>query len=287
MNLILLTFGQRLENHYQACFAILSFLKDPLIKRVVVITDRAEFYTFLGDKVSIFPINDQILKEWQGEYQFFWRIKIKALEKIAQIYPEQDLLYIDSDTFLATDLQGIQQKLASQQAIMHLNETHLGSGSTKRLRNMCRVLNGKTLSGVSINEQSQMWNAGVIGLPAKQASQLIALSLQLCDEICATTCPRYLIEQFAFSLALNHLNQLSSCEQSIGHYWGNKTEWNQLICQFFVKTQLTQTSLQDCIEQLAHFNWQQIPLSKKQRKTNQTLKKYIDNLFPAKHIRYF
>ena len=72
MNLILLTFGKRTETHSQAAFSILSFLKDPLIKKVIVITDYPDFYRIFGDKVECLCINDELLKQWQGKHQFFW-----------------------------------------------------------------------------------------------------------------------------------------------------------------------------------------------------------------------
>ena len=44
MNLLLLTFGDNTDNHQQAVFAALSFMRDPHIRRVLVVTDRPDFY---------------------------------------------------------------------------------------------------------------------------------------------------------------------------------------------------------------------------------------------------
>lgn len=287
MNLILLTFGERLENHYQASFAILTFLKDPTIERVIVLTDRPEFYAFLGEKVEMMPIDNATLQQWQGEHQFFWRVKIKALEAVQQRYPQQNLLYVDSDTFLATDLSIFAQKLNSGQTFMHTKETVLADNCNNTLRKMYRTLNGKSFANIEINGQSAMWNAGVIGLPAEKAQACIELALQLCDEICATDCPRKLVEQFAFSLALNHIQPLQPCDQIIGHYWGNKSEWNQIIANFFVQAQLKQLNLDDCVQQLKDYDWNQLPLEKKQRNSNAKLRALVDKIFKAKNIRYF
>ena len=118
MNLLLLTFGDNTDNHQQAVFAALSFMRDPHIKRVLVVTDRPDFYRWLcgtersalstedGGKdasgkrgmaaVKILPITAETLSAWQGPQQFFWRIKIQAVAMAVRQYPGQHLLYVDS-----------------------------------------------------------------------------------------------------------------------------------------------------------------------------------------------
>lgn len=287
MILTLLAFGPRLENHYQAAFAILSYLKDPLIERVVVVTDYPAFYAFFADRVDTLVIDEQTLTQWQGEFQFFWRVKIKALEAVYARYPLSDLLYVDSDTFLAGNLTALSSHFAQGGCVMHLAECRLADNTDKTLRKMHRTLHGKTIAGVEIGDDSLMWNAGVIGLCAQKAKSIIALSLQLCDEICATNCPRRLVEQFSFSLALAQLSLLRACDDVVGHYWGNKIEWNQAIMQFWVAAKLQNFSVQDCVVAVSEWDWSAIALHKKQRNTNAKLKRLIDKWFQPKNIRYF
>lgn len=242
MNLLLLTFGERLENHYQAAFSILSYLKDPLLKRVIVITDYPEFYRFFEQRIEIIEINSSTLSNWQdcgnNVAPFFWRVKIKALELLQRKYPDEHLLYVDSDTFLATNLTEIQTKLDNNQSVMHIYENALANKKSKTLQKMYLTLNMQTFAGVKIDGKTAMWNAGVIALPKNKAQELISLTLAICDEICATNCPRRLVEQFSFSVSLNHLTTLNACEQIIGHYWGNKPEWNAETSQFFTEALL-------------------------------------------------
>ncbi|OOF43711.1 hypothetical protein [Rodentibacter trehalosifermentans] len=287
MNLLLLTFGQKQENHYQAVFCILTFLKDSQIKNIIMITDYPEFYRFLGDKVRIISIDENTLADWKGKNDFFWRIKIKALELAIHQYPNEHLLYVDSDTFLASNLQNIAQKLDKHIGLMHTFEYQLSAKNQgETVKRMYSTLKNKAFFDVVINEQSEMWNAGVIALPKTSAKKIIMLSLALCDAICETPCPCRLVEQFSFSLALNHLTELHPCDDVIGHYWGNKSEWNQLINQFFVNALLKQKTLAQCVEELNEFNWRSLPLEKKLRSTNSKLKRLIDKLFPHKHIKY-
>ncbi|WP_439243136.1 hypothetical protein [Lonepinella sp. BR2474] len=287
MNLTLLTFGERLENHYQACFAILTFLRDPQIEKVIVITDRPDFYRIFGDRIEFIEIDQTTLQQWQGKYQFFWRVKIKALQTVQAQYPTQHLLYVDSDTFLASSLTAMQRQLNQGQTFMHLKEGALGDKSRRTWQKMHRTLGGKNVANINITSDTAMWNAGVIALPAEKAQAILALAIGFCDEICSTNCERRLVEQFSFSVALNQHQPLQPCNTIIGHYWGNKTEWNQMIADFFVNAQLKNLSLQDCLALLAEKDWRALPLGKKQRNTNAKLKKIIDRLFPDKHIHYF
>lgn len=286
MNLVLLTFGERLENHYQAVFCILSFLKDVRLKRAIIVTDRPEFYQILKDRVEIIQIDQNTLQDWKGKYNFFWRVKIKALEVVQRKYPQEHILYVDSDTFLVSDLAEIQQELDLGCSFMHTFEYNLKNTQSRTFKRMMSVLNQKTFAGISLNDNSEMWNAGVIALPASKAQALIENILNCCDEMCATPCERRLLEQFSFSLVLKNLTNLSSCEKSIAHYWGNKEEWNQFIQQFLVNIALKNISLAESIALFNQIEFPRIPLEKKKRSSAEKLKKLIDKLLPIKKMRY-
>lgn len=287
VNLVLMGFGDTLENHYQAAFSILSFMKDQRLGRVLVVTDRPDYYRFLGDRLEIIPVDAQTLQDWQGPHRFFWRIKIKAIEAAAARLAGQPLLYIDSDTFLATDLADIEHQLGKGNALMHLFEDRLGDRSSSTLARMHDSLKGRTLAGFNIGDDSAMWNAGVIGLPGDTAGSLIARSLALCDAMCATSCPRRLIEQFAFSVVLQQGATLVACDQAIGHYWGNKPEWNAFIARFWAEARLRNDDLDACIEAVRKIDWQALPLEKRSRRSIERLRHGIEKLFNSSKTRYF
>ena len=210
MNLLLLTFGDNTDNHQQAVFAALSFMRDPHIRRVLVVTDRPDFYRWLygternalstedGGKdasgkrgmaaVEILPITAETLTGWQGPQQFFWRIKIQAVAMAVRQYPGQHLLYVDSDTFLAGSLADMVRQLDAGAAYMHCFENRLGDRNSRTLTRTRRALVGRTLAGITLTGRHEMWNAGVIGLPASTAAERVAQALQLCDTMCATDC---------------------------------------------------------------------------------------------------
>ncbi|MDO4905607.1 MAG: hypothetical protein Q4A16_08690 [Lautropia sp.] len=299
MNLLLLAFGARSENHYQAAFAILSFFKDPAISRVMVMTDQPDLYRWLERKsgqavngrelpsLEIIDIERSTLDEWQGEHHFFWRIKIKAIQHAIEKHPGEHLMYIDSDTFLASGLSAIVQLLDEGAALMHCAEYRLNESKDHTVERMDRILSGKEFAGVPVKSQSWMWNAGVIGLPASRATELVELTLKVCDEMCATECPRRLIEQFAFSVALNHDVPLYPCEGTIGHYWGNKHEWNDFILRFLADSRLRDKGVEDAFARLDKVDWTRLPLEKRPHRQAERIKKGVDLLMPADQGRHF
>jgi len=137
MNIIYLVFGEELSNHLQANFSILSMLtQEKTIDSINVVTDQPNFYNHLSGYVKTFEIDHKTLVEWKGEYDFFWRAKIKAIELITRTYKNENLLYLDSDTFLFGDLKQIKDKLNDGFSFMHLSEgklSQLGSKEEKLL----------------------------------------------------------------------------------------------------------------------------------------------------------
>lgn len=291
MHLILLTFGNELKHHYQAVFATLSFLKSPLIERVSIVTDAPSFYALIqqDSRVNLKLVDAATLQAWRGADDFFWRIKIKAkaIEAIIQDYPDEHILYIDSDTFLYGDCARLKARLDDGIPVMHLQENLLSEGKTKTQRQMWKTLAGKSYAGFPIDTQTAMWNAGVVGLPKAQASGLIAETLRLCDALTKTPARRILLEQFAFSVALNRKHQLSACADVIGHYWGSKAIWNERIQAFLVKGYLENLSIKALIAAAAEIDVCALPIYGGTMKKNaRRLHRAIDRLFPLKEKGY-
>ncbi len=299
MNLLLLTFGGRPENHYQAAFAILSFFKDPAITRVIVMTDQPDRYRWLEGnagktvaghdlpEIVIQSVDKATLEEWQGSRHFFWRIKIRAIQQAIASYPGEHLIYVDSDTFLAGSLTEVGRLMDEGVALMHCPEYRLNESKDHTVVRMNSILAGKSFAGVPVSSESQMWNAGVVALPASRGAQLVELTLQVCDEMCDTQCPRRLIEQFAFSVALNHDTPLYPCEGVIGHYWGNKAEWNDFILRFLADSRLRDQGVTDAFAHLDEVDWTHLPLEKRPHTQAERLKKGVDWLLPADKGRHF
>lgn len=287
MNAMLLTFGPNLKNHYQACFTLLTLLGSKPEFKVTVITDSPEFYRGYSGHVHVIPVTENTLRQWRGESQFFWRIKCKAVELMAREFPGEAMLYLDSDTFASNDLSALAAGLSSGQCYMHENEGLLSQLGSKTERAMWQTLEGSVHEGVEINAQTAMWNAGVIAIPGAALEAVSAHSLAICDSLCRTKAPTRLLEQFAFSLALNHHSPLLPASDWIGHYWGNKDDWNDAIANFFLHSKLFGRNLDEELGALAEFDFGAIALRRRKRSSRARLQRLIDKCMPEPELNFF
>lgn len=287
MHLIYLVFGPNVNNHIQANFSILTFLRQQTqVRGVTVVTDSPAFYQHLGAAITVLPIDARQLKEWEGEFGFFWRVKIKALEHVAQQQPGVPLLYLDSDTFLYGALPELAQGLAQGRAYMHEPEGLLAALGSKTEQRMWAQTQQQVFGGVRITAQHAMWNAGVVGIPAARTAEAIALALRICDDLCRAQVTPRLIEQFALSVALAETYGLHAARPYIGHYWSNKDEWSTQIAAFQLESHLKNRSLAEELAALAQFDFKAVPVKKRLKNTRYRLERLVDKLFPPKEIEY-
>lgn len=289
MNVVYLVFGNDLLNHKQAVFSILTLLpyKNDF-DNIIVVTDLPEYYNNINDeKIVIEQISTQLLNDWKGVHNYIFRTKIKALELVANKWEKSSLLYLDADTFAFNNLNNLRQKLAEGNHIMHLNEGSLYNTKSKTKRTVWNSLKHKNIQGFLIDQQASMWNAGVIGISVFSMKTAIAKVLAVCDEFCEENVKMRLVEQLSFSLVLNETKKLLSADDVIGHYWGNKLEWNVLINDFFIKNYLSNKNHTDCLAAIAKIDLTAIPVFVKTSSTPKRLKKMIDKFFIKKKCVLF
>lgn len=285
MVLTYLVFGAALQNYSQAYFSILSFLArksgDDLI---VVLTDRPEFFEGLREEIEVLTLDNKQLEDWKGPYQFFWRIKIKALQEVVLRYPSRHVLYLDSDTFFFRDATGLKDILEAGSHLMHLNEGALSELPSKTEGTMWRQLKGKTFEGVAMETDLHMWNAGVVGV-SKHDTHALERALALCDALCEQQVTPRLIEQFALSVALSR-GGMAAADHVIGHYWSNKKGWNERIGQFFAESLLKGWGRKEQLEAVAAMDFSEVPVSVQTRNRHRRWVKRIDRWFPPKSEGY-
>ncbi len=286
MTLFYLVFGENQHNHIQAYFSICSFLGQIQAKdKIYVLTDAPQFYQRFGDSIKVVVLDKPQLDAWEGPHRFFWRVKIKALEYICRAEPQDDIMYLDTDTFLYGSLPALQQTLA-QSPMMHLHEGALAQLKSKTERKMWQQVGQKTFGGVSITPQHGMWNAGVVALPANIALSTIQNALAICDDMLAANVTRRLIEQFALSVALTEAGTMQAADTFIGHYWSNKPAWNDAIYQLVSSSFLGNRSLETDVQQVLAWDFGQTPIQQRIPNTQVRLKKLIERYFPTKAIAY-
>ena len=170
------------------------------------------------------------------------------------------ILYLDSDTFLIGDLKKIKLELLNGNNLMHLNEGKLSESHKKTEKRTWKKLKGTSHEGITIDPEKAMWNAGVIGI-SKRVNETLDLALRLCDSMLSTN-PKYpsLLEQFSFSISLGEHAKLIAVDDCIGHYWGNKNQWNDLIGSFFITCYISSKSLQEQIDIVKNMKFDSIPI---------------------------
>ncbi len=287
MNLLYLTFGNIPTIHLQTAFSAYSFLaQDEAVSTVNIITDNVDFYQHLQPHVNIIQVTSDELTEWKGEYQFFWRIKIKAIEKVCMLYPNEPVVYLDCDTFLYGVLSGLNNGLVNDKAFMHEDEGALSDKKTKTQRNMWRQIAGKTFGNLLMQATSHMWNAGVVGTPNTRNGADCKLALAICDEMCSQGVSRYFIEQYSLSLALEKMYGLVEAKTEIVHYWSTKEIWTNCIHDFFIEAYFAGWSYETILIKMQHFDTSALPIYQKVKTTNVRLKDWVDKMFANRNLDY-
>lgn len=283
MYIVFLVFGKDYINYQQALFSMFTFLSQMKEEdKIIVLTDHPDYFNIIKDRIIISKLNESTLIDWKGKHQFFWRIKIKALQLVANQWGDKPFLYLDADTFLFEDLNRIKIKLSKGFNLMHLNEGKLSTLNSKTEKLMWQQLKNTKHSGVAIDENTCMWNAGAIAV-SNDRVEVLQLALDICDSMCAQQVTPRLIEQLAFSIALQTNNKLEAIDNCIGHYWGNKKQWNEKISTFFSSNFMNGLSTSKQIKKITTVKFNDIPVIIKVPNTRLRLIKKVTNWFPNKY----
>lgn len=286
MNIVYFVFGSNINYYQQVTFSICTALvnKDES-DRIIVIAEEPSFFELVKEFVTVIPINNDVINEWKGDYKFIFRTKIKALQLIAEKYPDQHILYLDGDTFFYKSLTELRQELYNGNGIMHVKEGALYQKKTKTEKKLWSKVRNKTFANIHIDKNINMWNAGVIGIP-NTSFDLINQSLQINDEMCDSNALCFVVEQLSFSIVLENQLKLTASDHVIGHYWGNKEEWDDTISNWMKKSLMNNYTLQEMIEQVKNIPFHEVPVYVKRSNTGIRLTKKIKAMFKPKSKSY-
>ncbi len=279
MNIVYLVFGDNTDHYQQVYFSIYTaMIHKNSDHRIIVVAENASLFHSLRDHIEVISIDRETIKQWEGVHEFFWRVKIKALQLVAERYPAQSILYLDGDTFFFNSTDVLWQRMEDGQNFMHVEEGKLASLTSKTERKMWAQMKGKTYADIKIDQNSSMWNAGVIGI-AKDHLDCLHLTLNINDAMCADGVTRRLIEQFAFSLGLHAYAPLQPADDIVGHYWGNKNFWNSFISSFLKECFMKDYSLAQILEKVKQHNLTEHPIRVRESSTRRKLHSLINQLF--------
>lgn len=286
MNIVYLVFGQDINYYQQAFFSIYTALINKNESdKIIVITENTSFFKQIESLITIIPLEKSRIEEWEGKYGYFWRVKIKALEHITKEYPNDDVLYLDGDTFIYKPLSLLKVELDKGFNIMHLNEGPLSFLTTKSEKKMWNSLKNKKFANILIDEKTCMWNSGVIGISTKNF-ETIALALQVCDEMCAAKIAYFTKEQLAFGIAGSQITTIQPADQVVGHYWANKDGWNEVISKWLKKSLMNNYSIEEMKEEVRKMPFTKIPYYYKYSNTYKRLSKHLKNMFKPNNPLY-
>jgi hypothetical protein len=243
----LVCFGDRDEWYAQSYLAILTALgwtAAPV--EVVVATDHPERYRWFGDRVAVEPLTFQRIDEWSGPQRFVWRLVLKALVECARRDPPADFLYVDVDTLARRPLDDLFVALHSGHVFLDRRESVLRrrGGEHRQLWNQVR---GRTFAGFRIDERTEMWNSGVVGVGTGNV-HLLSQALELCDAITGAGVKSRLVEQLSQSVVLRSTGRLREAAPWIDHYWGNKPAYDAAVYERLAKILVCGLDLERAIE---------------------------------------
>lgn len=233
---------------HQTIFSILSLYKSsPSAAKdiqIVIYTDRSDYFKMLIPEIDVeyLPINQQTIQEWKGDINFFFRAKIKLIEDFFSKYQNSNLLYLDSDTFFKEDILPVFKKIANGEYFMHEYEGVYDQKSKDRRK----FSTAKTINKIlqtqefvdskgqkfKISNQTELWNAGVLGFNAGFVPVLPEVVL-LTEQLYRLK-DAHVMEQFSFSYYLQKSKPLNGLNKVILHYWNFK-EFNEPLNLFFTK----------------------------------------------------
>ena len=218
----------------EALLSILSYLRQPAGATVLIYTDQpAHFQAVLSDApdVAYVFIEPAQWRAWRGEIDFVHRVKIKVLQHAVGHYAGQ-LLYVDTDTIFTQSVAPVFAVLARGERFMHVGEGRLGDGNPlNRKINRALQASGAALVGGPIGPETQMYNAGALGLRSPADAPLLAEVLALTEQLYRLY-PKHVMEQLAFSVVWARSGPVHEAAPWVYHYW-NLKEIRPVLARLF------------------------------------------------------
>jgi hypothetical protein len=190
---------------------------------VKIFTDKPESFDWLSKLFSLETVcvSQEQLKQWSGLNSQILRGKIKAIQEV--IYSSSvNLLFVDTDTFFLGKVDGLFEKISSGYFVMHLREWPFSHGR-KMDSSFCPKDSEYLLESglkISLNDESVMWNSGVIGI-SSCCKNILDDVLEFNDRFYKEN-PSWHVEQLSFSVVFQNSGKLVKAKNRIYHYWHNK-----------------------------------------------------------------
>lgn len=236
-NIVYLSYGNESE-HHRALFAILSTFSwyegKPEALRVILYTDQPDvFRPFLADlNIEYYTLTPEILQEMLGGTNYIHRRKVAVIALTAERYAQENLIFIDTDTFFVSNTGSLLSRLTAGHSLMHKLEYTIGDGVSlftafnqgEQPKAFVDYIskNSFTIDGVAeeFSAADYCWNSGVLGLNTdfyKYFPDVFTMT-----ELFHANSGWFISEQLAFSFVLQRKTVIRATDDLILHYWGKR-----------------------------------------------------------------
>ncbi|WEK21215.1 MAG: hypothetical protein P0Y49_08680 [Candidatus Pedobacter colombiensis] len=202
--------------------------------RVLIYTDSTRFFHLYLKKFEIeyIVLTTEMLEEMSGEARYIHRRKVNVIDLTFQRFPDEDLLFVDSDTFFIHEIDGLLTGFCTGKSFMHKREYNFEEGLSffnsfnqgHYPQAFINYISDRSfmIGGVleKFNKYDYSWNSGVLGLTRDFASYMPEV-YELTDAFYANS-QWFVSEQLAFSLILQKRTEIRPAEKFILHYWGSR-----------------------------------------------------------------
>jgi len=248
-NMVLLSYGSISES-LRAIFCILSFnawRRSDDRTHIIVYTDKPDFFkSYLADvDIEYVLLSAEDLTEMQAGINFNHRIKVSVIDLTYKKYPEQSLIFIDSDTFFTGIPTGLLQSSGPEISYMHKKEYNFNEG-LELFRSygegefpeaFLNYIDGRDFDiggeKMRFNNSDYSWNSGLLGLNCAFKKYMPDV-LKLTEEFYLNS-KWFVSEQLAFSLILQRTTTIKRADSFVFHYWAPKQKKfaDEMILNFF------------------------------------------------------
>ncbi|PIN70509.1 hypothetical protein COV93_01170 [Candidatus Woesearchaeota archaeon CG11_big_fil_rev_8_21_14_0_20_43_8] len=215
MDIIYLSYGDDVKNHYRTYYSILTFQNNNLSfnGKIKIFTTDEGFYEALP-KVDICKFDGIRVQDDIKKYGFFHFFKLDLLRS-----QKDTFMFVDSDTFFLSDISDLLDNIQPGHAVMFQKEYLLKENPFYRVY----------LDGIHhlIQPDTVMYNSGVIGIHKKDIP-LIGDALPITRNILDKK-KVHTAEQLALSAVLQKRLKITEACRHMIHYWNRKDYYDPKI----------------------------------------------------------
>ncbi|MEZ4879113.1 MAG: hypothetical protein R2801_02955 [Chitinophagales bacterium] len=240
--------------HHRTLFCIYSLFASNSIKAtdtILIYTDDILFYTdkFPFKNIEFIKIDKEYINTVLGDIDLIHKFKIFIIDNAFKIFPNNNVFYMDSDTFAMKNLRNVIDSISSKSSIMHLYEFNFFEHNTNNKKDISSLFFANFYE-IIIKEHTpnqnikniNSYNAGVIGIDSSNKN--ILKEVFDLTEKSYKAIQHHAAEQFSFSYLLSKYTTINFCSVEVYHYWPKveKQIMDKFLNQLFTNTFFSSTT---------------------------------------------